>query len=137
MNNVWDYRECVWNYRESTWTLDSDLVGYEVQATDGCLGKIAHAASGESGAYVVVDTCSCSPDPKRLIPAGVVAALDHDHHLVRIALTQDQVRDAPDYRADRWNDDIRRLHSDYYGEHHPDVPASRASPSWARSPRRP
>ena len=114
MSNVWDYRECVWNYRESTWTLDSDLLGYDVEATDGCLGKIAHVANGESGAYVVVDTCSCIPDRKRLIPAGAVDSLDHNHHLVRVALTQDAIRNAPDYNAGQWNDDVRTQHADYY-----------------------
>ena len=118
MNNVWDYRECVWSYRESTWTLDSDLLGYDVEATDGCLGRVAHVGCAESGAYVVVDTCSCIREARRLIPAGMIAALDHDHHLVRVGLSKDQVSGAPDYSADQWNDDIRRRHSDYYGEHH-------------------
>jgi hypothetical protein len=117
MSSIWDYRECVWHYRESTWTLDSDLLGYDVVATDGCIGLVGHVASGEPGAYVVVETCSCIHDGKRLVPARAVASLDHDHRLVRVALTQDQIRRAPAYAADQWNDDVRTQHEDYYSAH--------------------
>lgn len=117
MSNLWDYRECVWKYRESTWTLDSDLLGYDVEATDGRIGTIGHVANGEAGAYVVVATCSSIPDRERLIPAGAVASLDHDHRLVRVALTQDQVRGAPDYHPDQWSDEVRTKHAEYYDEH--------------------
>jgi len=117
VSNLWDYRECVWKYRESTWTLDSDLLGYDVEATDGRIGTIGHVANGEAGAYVVVATCSSIPDRERLIPAGAVASLDHDHRLVRVALTQDQVRGAPDYHPDQWSDEVRTKHAEYYDEH--------------------
>ena len=95
MNNLWDYRPCVWDYRESTWTLDRDLVRYDVEATDGCVGTIDHAASEAAGAYVVVDLGSVVPARKRLIPAGVIAALDHGRRKVHLALTQDDIRVGP------------------------------------------
>jgi hypothetical protein len=114
VNNLWDYRPCVWDYRESTWTLDRDLVRYDVEATDGCIGTIDHAASEASGSYVVVDIGSLVPARKRLIPAGAIAALDHDGRKVRLALTQEEIAAAPDYDPDRWNDDERRHHGRYY-----------------------
>ena len=39
MDALWNYRSSVWDYRESTWTLDSDLVGYGVEASDGQIGS--------------------------------------------------------------------------------------------------
>jgi hypothetical protein len=115
VNNLWDYRPLVWDYRESTWTLDRDLVRYDVDATDGTIGTIDHASSEASGSYVVVDLGSVVPARKRLIPAGIIAALDHESRKVRLALTQDEIAAAPDYDPDRWNDEERRHHGKYYG----------------------
>jgi len=113
VRDVWDYRPCVWDYRESTWTMDRDLVGYDVEATDGRIGTIDLVANEASGAYVVVDTASWIIG-KRLVPAGAVASLDHGQHLVQVALTKDQLVRAPDFAADEWDDDIRTQHEDYY-----------------------
>ena len=77
MSNLWDYRPVVWDYRESTWTMDGDLVGYGVAATDGDVGTIAHATTGAAGAYVVIDLGAGAPRGKRVIPAGAITALDH------------------------------------------------------------
>jgi len=119
MSNVWDYRQCVWDYRESTWTLDRDLIGYDVEATDGCIGTIEQASNESSRAYVVVDAGSWIPETRKLVPAGAIAALDHVHHRVDVGLTKDQIRDAPDYDAEQWNDDTRSQHGDYYRRHTP------------------
>jgi hypothetical protein len=116
VNNLWDYRPGVWDYRESTWTLDRDLVRYDVEAKDGCVGTIDHAMTGTSSAYVVVDLGSwVAPGAKRLIPAGAITALDHDSRKVHLALTQEEVGEAPDYDPDRWTDDERVQHGRYYG----------------------
>jgi len=116
VNNLWDYRPCVWDYRESTWTMDRDLVRYDVEATDGCIGTIEHAASEASGAYVVVvvDLGSLAHGRQRLIPAGAIAALDHDGRKVRLDLTKDEIMAAPDYDPYRWDDGQRRDHGRYY-----------------------
>ena len=110
MNDLWDYRDLVWDYRERTWTLDRDLVRYEVHGSDQKIGTVVSVESGPQGAYVVVDT-SASFDRCRLIPDGVIASVDHDRALVRV----DQLRRAPDYQGEAWNEEIRTEHADYYG----------------------
>ena len=50
----------------------SDLVGYDVEATDGHIGKIDEASNEAAGQYLVVDTGFWIFGKKRLIPAGVV-----------------------------------------------------------------
>ncbi len=115
MSNLWDYRPSVLDYRESTWTLDRDLVGYDVEATDGRIGTIHRAVSDPSGAYVVVEAGSWLPGAKRLIPAAVIAELDHPGRTVRVELTLHKIREAPDYHPDRWDDDARSQHCGYYG----------------------
>lgn len=44
-----------------TWTMDGDLIGYGVAATDGDVGTIDHATTGAAGAYVVVDLPQAYP----------------------------------------------------------------------------
>jgi hypothetical protein len=112
--NVWDYRACVWDYRESTWTLDGDLVGYDVDATDGPIGSIERVANDAFGAYVVVDIVGWSVGGKRLVPAGAISSLDHPSRLVHVALTQEQLTVAPCYVEDEWNDDARVQHGEFY-----------------------
>ena len=105
MSDLWDYRPGVWDYREATWTLDRDLVRYDVEALDGCVGTVDRAVSDPVGAYVVVDLRSPGPGNHRLVPAAAISALDHDARKVHLALTRDEVQVAPDYSPDRWHDD--------------------------------
>jgi hypothetical protein len=115
MSNLWDYRPVVWDYRESTWTVDRDLIGYGVAATDGDVGTIDHATTAAAGAYVVVDLRSDVPKGKRVIPAGAITTLDHAERLLRLCLTRADVRDAPAYEPDHWGEDERRELEQYYG----------------------
>ena len=39
------------------------------------------------------------PEPVRLIPAGVVTAVDHDAKQVHVTMTKDEIKSAPDYDA--------------------------------------
>ena len=45
-------------------------MGYDVEATDGSIGKIGAATNDASSCYVVVDTGFWIFGKKRLIPAG-------------------------------------------------------------------
>ena len=105
----------LWAYRDSTWTQDQDLVGYDVMASDGSIGKIDEATYQSADAYVVVDTGFWIFGKKRLIPAGAVRAVDHTAETVSVAMTKEQIKEAPDYDKDNWGDDSRTRHSDYYG----------------------
>jgi hypothetical protein len=115
VRNLWDYRPVVWDYLESTWTMDGDLIGYGVAATDGVVGTIDHATTGAAGAYVVIDLCSAASRGKRVIPAGAITSLDHGMKLVRLSLTRSDVRDAPAFERGRWGEDERRELGQYYG----------------------
>ena len=105
----------MWAHRDSSWTQSQDLVGYDVEATDGSIGNVDKATYDASDAYVVVDTGFWIFGKKRLIPAGAVVRVDHDARRVEVAMTKEQVKSAPDYDSDRWDDDARTRHSDYYG----------------------
>jgi hypothetical protein len=108
----------MWTYRDATWTADYDLVGYDVEATDGSIGRIDEATKESASSYLVVDTGFWIFGKKRLIPAGVVSAVDHDSKSVHVNMTKEQIKSAPDYDRDDWNDASRTRHSDYYGSYY-------------------
>jgi hypothetical protein len=108
----------MWTYQDSTWTQGQDLVGYDVEASDGSIGKIDEASNEAAGAYLVVDTGFWIFGKKRLIPAGVVSRVDHESKKVHVNMTKEQIKSAPDYDRDTWGDESRSRHSDYYGSHY-------------------
>ena len=107
----------MWTYRDSSWTTSNNLVGYDVEATDGSIGKIDEATNDASSSYVVVDTGFWIFGKKRLVPAGVVSTVDHDAQKVYVTMTKEQVKAAPDYDRDNWNDESRTRYSDYYSNY--------------------
>jgi hypothetical protein len=105
----------VWNYRDEVWSESDDVVGYDVEATDGKVGKIDEATSETDAAYVVVDTGLLIFGKRRLIPAGSVISIDHDAGTVAVSLSKDQIKAGPDYDETTWDEESRTMHSDYYG----------------------
>ena len=104
----------LWDYRDSARTDGFDLAGYDVQATDGLIGSVDAATNEGSNAYLVVDTGTWIVGRKRVIPAGVVSAVEHVSTTILVTLTKDQVKAAPDYDAAAWTDESRDRQGDYY-----------------------
>jgi hypothetical protein len=104
----------MWDYRDSAWIDGFDLAGYDVRATDGSIGSVDAATDQVSNAYLVVDTGIWIFGKKRVIPAGVVSAVDHENKTILVTLTKDQVKAAPDYDAATWTDESRDRQGDYY-----------------------
>lgn len=78
-----------------------DLVGYDVEATDGHIGKIDHVTAETDRNFVVVDTGFWIFGKKRLIPAGVIELVDDDKRTVYLVITKEQVKSAPDFDETR------------------------------------
>ena len=102
------------SYRDSTWVQAGNLLGYDVEATDGSIGRVDDATDDISGSHLVVDVGFWFFGKQRLIPAGAVTGVDHDSKAVRVSMTKDQIKDAPDYDIDTWNAESRTAHEDYY-----------------------
>jgi hypothetical protein len=97
-----------------------DITGYEVEATDGHIGKVDEATNEPQSSCLVVDTGFWIFGKKRMIPAGVVQRIDSDEKKVFVGMTKNQIKDAPDYDADRHATDERGYHEEvgtYYGPH--------------------
>jgi hypothetical protein len=103
----------VWQYRDTAWSDDRDLVGYDVDATDGTIGSIDESSTEADTAFVVVDTGSWLSGTKRMIPAGLVTGVDHDAKKLWVTVSKDQVEAAPDY--EEFVEESRKEYSDYYG----------------------
>ena len=87
----------LWTYREGTMSTGNDVVGYDVEATDGSIGKIDSSTVEADSAHVVVDTGWWIFGKKRLIPAGAIVAVDHLGKKVSVQMTKEQIKDAPDF----------------------------------------
>jgi hypothetical protein len=97
-----------------------DLTGFDVEAIDGHIGKVDEATYDTGSSCLVVDTGFWIFGKKRMIPAGVVERLDPDERKVFVSMTKDQIKDAPDYDADRHKHDERGHHDEnagYYEQH--------------------
>ena len=105
----------VWTYRDEAWA--QDLTGYDVEATDGSIGTIDESTYDTGASYVVVDTGFWIFGKKRLIPAGAITSVDPDSRTVSVAMTKDQIKDAPDYDKSTWDDETRTRTCDYYGRY--------------------
>ena len=104
----------VWTFRPGV-ASGSKVVGYSVEAIDGRIGKIGSASDEADAAHLVVDTGFWIFGKKRLIPAGAITSVVHEDKKVLVAMTKDQIKNAPDYDADTWNDETRARHGEYYG----------------------
>lgn len=106
--------DAIWGYRDDVGDgAGADLVGYDVEATDGHIGKIDESSMETDQSHVVVDTGFWIFGKKRLIPAGVIT--DVRDRKVYVNMTKDQIKDAPDWNADWSTDETSRTsYSDYY-----------------------
>ncbi len=104
----------MWDYRAEVGFADRDIVvGYDVEATDGSIGKIDESSYDAGQAYLVVDTGFWIFGKKRLIPAGVVQRIDDEAEKVFVTLSKDQIKQAPDF--DERHRDLRDEYDTYYG----------------------
>jgi hypothetical protein len=109
MTNLWTYRE------GAIGNGNGDVVGYDVEAIDGSIGKIDSSTAEADSAHVVVDTGFWIFGKKRLIPAGAVTAIDHENGRVAVQMTKDQIKNAPDFDESlTLTEDNRRVYDEYY-----------------------
>jgi hypothetical protein len=105
------------------WTVDVvspgiDVTGFEVDATDGHIGKVDAATYDPGSAGLVVDTGFWIFGKKRLLPAGVVERVDADEEKVHLSVSKDEVKAAPDYDEARHGD--ASFHDEIGGYFDPD-----------------
>src|SRR5262249_19537020 len=95
----------------------ADIVGYDVEAVDGSIGKIDDATYELGASYVVVDTGPWIFGKKVMLPAGVVSKVDQTDETVYVARTKDEIKHAPEFDDDALTSDaaFRMRVGSYYG----------------------
>ena len=111
----------VWTYPEASQLGTSidptvDLSGYEVEATDGSIGKVDEATYDTGRSFLVVDTGPWIFGKKVMLPAGVIRSIDTTDERVFVNRTKDQIKDAPEFDASLISDETYREQvGSYYG----------------------
>jgi hypothetical protein len=104
----------LWTYRDPM-ADPIDVKGFDVEATDGSIGKIDEATYDVGSSYVVVDTGPWIFGRKVVLPAGAIEMIDLDNRKVAVRLTKDQIKDSPPYDEDAYDDTYREDLGTYYG----------------------
>jgi hypothetical protein len=105
----------MWSYRDTTIS-QQNLSGLSVEALDGSIGKVDDATNDLNGSFIVVDTGPWIFGKKVLLPAGVVSRVDLDTETVFVNRTKDQIKNAPEYDADK-----HRMDADYRDRYRNDL----------------
>src|SRR5918996_4369961 len=106
----------MWTYRGEIETAeDIDLTGFEVEGTDGEVGKIVDAAYELGSSWLVVDTGPWILGKKVLLPAGTVESIDAEARKVFVDRSREEIKNAPEHDPSGYADQEYRLAlADYY-----------------------
>lgn len=109
----------VWTFSTEHVTEPIDVEGFDVEATDGSIGKIDEATYDVGSACIVVDTGPWIFGRKVVIPAGAIETIDLENEKVVVRLTKDQIKDSPelgdeaDYRSDEYRSSLGSYYDPY------------------------
>ena len=104
----------LWTYPANLQGAREALVGCDVEARYGSIGKVDEATHETDNAYIVVDTGPWIFGRKVVIPAGAVERIDVDDKKVVIALTKDQIKESPEYDPAQFDQGYRTRLGTYY-----------------------
>jgi hypothetical protein len=111
----------IWTYRDSSQlgtAIDpsTDITGYEVEATDGSIGKVDEATYETGRSYLVVDTGPWIFGKKVMLPAGVIRSIDATDERVVVNRSKDEIKNSPEFdESMRSDDDYQSSLGSYYG----------------------
>ncbi len=108
----------VWTYRSTTdLGTNVDVSGYDVEATDGSIGKVDEATYETGRSYLVVDTGPWIFGKKVMLPAGVIENVDHDSETITVDRSKDEIKHAPEIDQTTLDDEASRMRlGSYYDE---------------------
>jgi hypothetical protein len=111
----------VWTYREASrlgTAIDPtvDVTGFEVEATDGSIGKVDEATYETGRSYLVVDTGPWIFGKKVMLPAGVIRSIDKTDERVFVNRSKEEIKNSPEFDDSLLTDESYRSRlGSYYG----------------------
>ena len=105
----------VWTY-PATMVMEPnvDVSGYDVEATDGSIGKVDEATYDTGRSYLVVDTGPWIFGKKVMLPAGVVRDIDDEREKGLRRPDEGRDQSVPEYHESGADDDYRGQLGSYY-----------------------
>jgi hypothetical protein len=104
----------LWRYPNTVTT--ADVTGYKVHALDGDIGKVDKHNDETDSSYLVLSTGPWILGKTVMLPAGVIRSVDRENKTVSVALTKEQIKNAPEYSEDTHeSEDYRGQLSQHYG----------------------
>jgi hypothetical protein len=92
-----------------------DVLGFDVEATDGTIGTIERATYGVGSSYLLVDTEPWIFGGRVMLPAGIVSRIDRVARKVYVHRGRDEIKTAPTLTADTGTDsEYRDRLAEYY-----------------------
>ena len=76
----------IWVYRNEAWS-GVDLTGFDVEATDGKIGKVSDTTRDTNGSFIVVETGPWIFGHKVMLPAGTISSVDTQDRTVFVNVT--------------------------------------------------
>ena len=104
----------LWTYSTIETSRQLDLTGFDVEATDGSIGKVDDATYEAGRSALVVDTGFWIFGKKRVLPAGVINRIDTDDRKVFVRMSKEQIKNAPDWDSETWKTGEYRTPLDEY-----------------------
>jgi len=99
-------QEQLWTLREQFGRID--VSGFRVEAVDGRVGKVEQSTLEPGSSHLIIDTGLPLLGKKLLLPSGLVSGIDRDEKIVRVACTEDELKNAPAFDPERQNDPVYR-----------------------------
>ncbi len=87
----------LWNYRTDLVGGVDVIVGFDVEATDGHIGKVDHISTQLDRSAIVVDTGFWIFGKKRMIPAGMIERINYDDKKLFVRMTKHDAKEAPEF----------------------------------------
>ncbi len=92
----------------------ADILGYDVEALDGGIGKVDDATDELDASFFAVKTGPWILGKRVILPAMTVERIDHDARKVYVSRTKDEIKNAPEYHDGRPSDAYRTELNQYY-----------------------
>jgi hypothetical protein len=99
-----EQRQGIWRYPPGAAVAAASAVGYAIDATDGFVGTVGVARDEAWGAYLIVLGGPWNGGRSLMIPAGTIKQVEREARVVHLSCSRQQLRDAPAYENDRYQD---------------------------------